>query len=212
MQANTRALFRFLLTFLGIYLGLILLVHLTGGEKAYRNVFHKAAAGLYSEFRGEVLVFFQPSPSSSGDYDTIVQFQDKKQRENAIADARARGLTSVDVQQAQWQMDTWYFAFLPTLFLAALFLATPLPWKDRIIALTGGLLIFHLYLLLRLYLVFTYVAGTEDWLSSIQISGWWKSFLFYVHNNIFIEFNYVIITLLWVLLAFRMKPFVRDVK
>ena len=129
--------------FLVVYLGLIFLGRGIGVDKAYRSFFCSYQTAWFNTFGDkEVEMTISPQPYSEfPGSDITFTFMNIAEKENAIREAQAKGLTNVGVKTANWGLNTWLYAVMPLLFFISLLVATPVPWKRRLIAFLLGIII-----------------------------------------------------------------------
>jgi hypothetical protein len=99
-------------------------------------------------------------------------------------------------------LDSRSIGWVPTAFTAALILATPVPWRRRIWALLGGMILIHLFILFSLD---TWIWEKLPQLGLATYSPWWQ--------RIIDEMKYALITqlgasfsvplVIWILVTFR---------
>ena len=105
----------------------------------------------------------------------------------------------------------WRAGYLPTVMLAALTIATPLPWARRLKALALGLIAVHLYVGLRLTLTLAYgFNGTDEW-CLYALPRWWSFALSAAYEMICISPGtpFLVAVLAWGLVTFRRSDWSR---
>jgi hypothetical protein len=114
---------------------------------AYGAVFRTTAEFLFGSFGRHGFVRFEPLAMASGDMDTAVLLRNQETR----ADGR-------DVISSR------RLGYIPTAFLTALVLATPIPFQRRWRALLWGLALIHVYVATRVLLILLWdFNGSHAW-------------------------------------------------
>jgi hypothetical protein len=138
-KAGGNLFLRFLLTFGLIFA--VLIAPWPGWNEAYGDYFRAFADGGLNAAGGEQMVRLSVNLQDPGspNLDTRIKLGNRK-----LLDASGRGLlvtTGLDSRSIGW---------VPTALTLALILATPIPWRRRAIALLGGLVLIHAFILLSL--------------------------------------------------------------
>jgi hypothetical protein len=128
----------FLLRFVVIF-GL-LIVPWPGWNQTYSHYFQIFGQSLFNSSSAMPrMIVFQPSPEKDSVRDTRVTL------ENAtLADSNGNGPVR------RTELDSRSIGWVPTALTMALVLATPIPWTRRLLALAGGLVLIHLFLIFTL--------------------------------------------------------------
>jgi len=165
-----------------------LLVPWPGVARAYSHLFCVGGNLLFGSFGPGGEVRFKPP--------------------TAIEPAQRCGITLINRpagKGADETIDTRFRGYAPTAVLAALVLATPIPWRRRVRALFWGLLLVQGFVAVRVALTLIGLFSNNDDLAIFHLSLFWKgavnlslAALVAAPPSVF-----VVPMLLWVLVAFR---------
>jgi hypothetical protein len=106
-----------------------------GLNSGYAKLFRAVGQGLFGSFGSKGMVFFRSADSQSDALDTHILLGN---RDMLQPGGRLPATTLV--------LSTRVFGYVPTAFVIALVLSTPLPWRRRVWALSWGLLSIHLFI------------------------------------------------------------------
>lgn len=131
-----------------------------------------------------------------------------KYRQQA-AQARQRNEKMLPFKPPLIEIDTWVHAGLYLVFFIALVLASALNWKRALIAILAGLVILHLFFILKTGLRIHFEAFSGN-LGGVSVSSFGKGFFGFL-NNLFrlVGGNLLIVLLLWLLIAFGRNDYDR---
>ncbi len=191
---------RFALLFIGSYLLLYLLGQM-GLATAYGKYFRTIGEATFNGMKGGIgIVKFTESEGAYGDeYTSTILLANKKQ-----VQAAANKGTNVEVRKNF--VNHHRIGFFPLLILFSLILASPVPWKRKLILLVVAFGIMTLFTLFRQWLlILNDFHKNYETLQVLQFSSFWADFL---HNaRQLMVFNIVIsgmvATFLWGILTFR---------
>ena len=130
-----------------------------------------------------------------------VGFGDKKQIEAAIAEAKRKRQANINAQMHRTSFVVEYFT-LPLIFLIALILITPIPWRSRLIALVSGIVLFLLFYIIKMVLAMLFQASAPD-IQIYKLSPFWYNFLERAIVSFQVGFSMLVAVLIWLLTAFR---------
>jgi hypothetical protein len=101
--------------------------------------------------------------------------------------------------------ETRGFGYLPTVLFISLLIASPVPWRRRIISLVAGLLLVTLLVMFRLWLQILYLCEQFPWLNLYQFGDIQKKIIELVYQAIVIPINMVLyfVIIIWLLVTFR---------
>lgn len=124
-----------------------------------------------------------------------------KYRQQA-AQAQQRNEKMLPFKPPLIEIDTWVHAGLYLVFFIALVLASALNWKRALIAILAGLVILHLFFILKTGLRIHFEAFANG-IGGVSIGSFGKGFFGFL-NNLFrlVGGNLLIVLLLWLLIAF----------
>ncbi len=139
------------------------------------------------------VVIFAPNESQPGasNLDTRMTMGNRD-----LLDAGGKGLLK------RTELDTRSIGWVPTALTMALIVATPIPWRRRGLALLGGLILIHGFILFSLQ---TWIWNNSPDPSLMTLSTFWK--------GVADELNYTFMTqlgasfsvpvIIWILVTFR---------
>jgi hypothetical protein len=185
-----RPLFLFLVAFTLIYGGLI--VPWPGVNDAFGAGVRGWARSIFgSEGPQRVIRFgaYQGDPRLPNDTRIILGNR---------ARARADGSGPVVLLD----LDTRGVCYIPLALLGALILATPIPWRRRLVALAWGVFWMHWYLLLIFYV---YIEAHAHEASFPEPSPFWRSILEGANYLLIVQIgaSFAIPVVIWLLVTFR---------
>jgi hypothetical protein len=179
----------FLLRFVVVF-GL-LIAPWPGWNGIYAQYFQAFGQTVFNLGESQRVVDFQPSTGKYPELDTQVTLGNR-----ALADSTGKALikrTEIDSRSVGW---------VPTALTVALVAATPIPWRRRLGALVGGLVLIHLFIFFTLQ---TWVWNNSSELSLITLSAFWQ--------NVSDQLNYALLNqlgasfsvpvVIWILVTFR---------
>jgi len=222
MNINVRLLLTTLGIFVIIYIFLNWFVPAIGLDKAMQNTFISVNQSMYSKYNGKGKIEFIAAKSSTSSYqkhpfksyedDVLIKMMNQEQVDVAVAEARRKGASSVNVGHAEFYVDVWQFLTLPIILLVSLILATPMNWRNpkawliRLGSVGVGLLAFFLFSTFRFWVRFTTEVNRHSWLELGSLSGFMKSVLVYM--NTFLMFMGIILAVCVIIWAAVSFPFV----
>jgi hypothetical protein len=180
----------FLLRFVAIF-GL-LIAPWPGLNQAYSRYFQSLGQMVFNP-AGETqrMVIFSPASGRIPGMDTRMVLENA-----ALADSTGRGLvesTEIDSRSIGW---------VPTALTVALVLATPIPWRRRLVALAGGLVLIHLFIFFTLQ---SWIWNNSTDLSLLALSGFAQRVVgelnYALMNQLGVSFSVPVI--IWILVTFR---------
>lgn len=127
----------------------------------YRAYFRAGGNLLFRSFGSAASVQFEPFASQDYAKDTTLVLYKLKPRP-------VRGTTEITAV---------YYGYRPTVFLIALILATPIPWRRRLLALVWGLILINVFVAFRLTLQLFDIFSNGDALTLFTLSRPWKTVL-----------------------------------
>ena len=184
MTSNNKAIARFVLWFLLVYS--LLMAPWPGLQNTYRTAYVGAGQFVFQTLTSPDTIRFKAPDVVEREVDTVV----------LVTHRGAAGWLTLGINSRQG-------AYLPTVVLASLILATPVPWSRRGASLLLGLVLVHLFIAVRLtivvlsgyYLMLGPNAGTET-------SLWTKVVLAGVKFAATGQgLGYIVPTIIWVLVA-----------
>ena len=188
---------RFLAFFVVIY-GL-LIVPWPGLDQAYGDYFRALGTAFFSRDTGSRLVRFEPQEMPSAEHSRTPPLGTRVTLANRdLADSQGNSKAQLI------DLDTRSIGWVPTALTAALILASPVPWRRRLGALAGGLVLIHLFILFSLQ---SWIWDASPAVSLGTLSPFWKDRAD--------DLEYVLITqlgasfsvplVIWIIVTFRRK-------
>lgn len=164
----------------------ILLLPGSGANRIYCRAICHIGNMLFEEFsRGGYVKFTPQEDQNKNDISLFISRSDWK---------RDGKLTGASAPKASDRI-----GYLITAFFAALMLATPIPWKRKLIVLTVGLLLITAFVLLKLRIIILHaytqvpIFGLYQEDAAIQSIGWW-----YQHLAANTTLGYSVVVIVWV--------------
>lgn len=157
-------------------------------KESYAAAFRACARTVFATFHVDGRTEWLPT-TEAGEFDTEV---------------RLRNARVPDIEGGT-HCDSRRMAYAPLSFIAALVLATPLPWRRRLIALFWGLLAVHLFIVLRLELILLYAFCEDSPARLYAPSPFWSNVLYHAFEALAGSFpsSFIVPTMLWALITFR---------
>ncbi len=188
MQSNRRIIF-FLLKALVICL--VLAMPLKSFDEAYGKFYRALNSKLLGKIQTGGFVRYSPGKKA---YLTHVNIWNQKQ-------VKPNG----KVDSAKADVNTRYRGYLPTVLLIALVLASPVPWRRRLLALFTGFILVTLLVLFKAWLGIAEICRENQWLDLVHYSGF-REWLFELSSRIFFQSTgtvFYFVVAIWVLVTFR---------
>ena len=199
---KTQPILRFLLGFILAYAGLLIIFSFA--EHQFAAHYQAMGKAAFEKFGNKGIVQFSSRADNDSNYKLttkIILFN----RDQVIA-ARQSGQASV--LGAELYLSSWYNGVLPMVLLISLILASPVPWKRKLIAILVGLLVIYLFILLKMHL-----AIANEYLNTPSLgilpshSKLVKTTYEMLVANI--ETTFIIPVFIWILVTFRKKDLQR---
>jgi len=197
---------RFILKSLGLFLVIyILLFSLVtwGGKDFMRNTYQKSIETVYANFGSGGEITLKPLRNQKH-YDLEFVMTSKQQKKKALDKARKQGLKTTQINPVKFPLNSWTTSSMFFIFLAALVLATPIRWKEKILSFFIAFSFLVLFILFKtgfsILLKFsTYYERFEVGFSNETIIY----VLNYVHNIIiYTYFGLLVVVLIWFFTCF----------
>lgn len=219
MILNTKNLIISVILFFAFYVLLTWLLPATGLDRTYYKSFISLNESFYKNYGEHGKVEFLEAKSNTSTYqrhpfkkyddDVLIKMMNQQQIDNAVADAKRRGLKSVNVGHAEFYVNTWQYAMIPMIFLMALILATPINWKSakdwgkKGLMLVAGLFLFNIFILFRFWIRFVTEVNRHGWLEVGNLGSTGK--YIFTHFNTFLMFMGVTLSvgiIIWGMVCF----------
>jgi len=186
---KNRELLRFATIFALAYGLLITPWH--GWNERYADYYRNLGTWVFASWPGKQLVRFEKNAAPLRvNLNTSITVGNR-----SLVDAQGRFSAVV------LQVDTRSLAWMPTALLAALILATPLPWRRKIRAMLVGLIAIHAYILL---ITGIWITNNADKVALITMNKWQKNSMEMLEYT-FIEqlgLSFVIPVVIWAFVSF----------
>jgi hypothetical protein len=181
---------RFLSVFALVY-GLLMALWAVWGA-SYCRLYRTGATPLLESFHGRAIVRFQPADNPRDE--VRIAFYDRDS-----ADSLGRL-----VPRQRIVHDVRCGDYIYTAFLVALVVATPISWSRRGRALLWGLLLIHLFMILRLAILIGYLLNTEP-VALLALNWFWSRLLLMGTQVLTVNIlpAFVVCILIWTLVALR---------
>lgn len=166
----------------------------SGWTEAYSRAFQRAGTAAFGTFGDNGIVRFQPAERVSRISDTEITTKLKGSRYLGVDEISPR-----------------LMGYLPTVELIALILASAVGWRRRLIAIFGGLLLIHVFLYARLWLLIrVYFSGENQWQQYYPGPTTLKALkLANEVINIAPTASFVVPVLIWIAVTFRYSDWER---
>jgi hypothetical protein len=190
---RSKTLMLFLLKALLIY-GL-LSVPLTYYDATYGKFYRKVAGMFFSKFRESGFVLFKEWKDPATTHVNIGNFA-------LVRPDGSSNTASVDI-------NTRYMGYIPTILLLSLVLASPVPWKRRLIALATGLILVMFLIMFKQWIALLTVCDQFSWLQLTNFTGTGKKLLTFANTFISVSSSTVLyfVVAIWLLVTFRVDDF-----
>jgi hypothetical protein len=102
-------------------------------------------------------------------------------------------------------ISAWRLAYLPTAELIALALATPIAWRRRFRALSVGLVVIHVLILLRVWILLIFRFSRDYPCRLYEFSPLWDRVIDFVYDRAFAPTtaSFLVPALVWIAVTFR---------
>jgi len=162
-----------------------------GVRDAYASAYRAGGDFLFRTFGGQGRVYFEPLVSSATGFDA----HDTQAILHNLT-TRARGTMP---------MNTRLMGYLPTAFAAALVLATPIPWRRRVLALCLGVALMSTFAAFEMWLRLWEAFTDPSPLALRELPGWGRALLKAVLNVVGRSpvSAYIAPVFVWILTAVR---------
>lgn len=153
---------KFILGFLVRFLCLFLLFMAPwpGLRESYSQFFRATGNAMFGSMGRWGSVRFERRSQPDVRYDTTIRLANRDTRAFAQTDSSSR-----------------FMAYIPTAFVVALVLGTPIAWRRRFRALAWGVLLIHLFIGLRMLLAIVVPFSAEGPLNLYALGPFWRDAL-----------------------------------
>ena len=218
--------FKKVLLFFGVFLLIFgflnFIVPYAGLDKLYHKQFIKINNYLYKDYKGTADVRFETKKIKTNKYNhpfkhfndrVLVKILSKKQIEVATQKALRAKQTQINVNHAEFEVDTWQYGWIPLMLLVSLILATPVPIPRRLFALFLGFLAITGYTLFRFWVRFVVDINRHGWLELGTQGPFMKKTFVYMNTFfLYMGISLVITVFIWLIVTVRKGDHLRFLK
>ncbi len=195
---------RFILTFLVVYLLLVLLAGVSGFRHHFTKSFASWASETYSDFIPNAEVSFQ-AVEGMGEYDLVITYMNTKTKEAKMEEARLAGLTTANLDVSSSQFSVWDYFLLQYIVLIALVAASPITWKRKGLSFLIGGIVLTAFTFHRFHCTLKYYAKISPVLEPQGLSSFEEKYINSIFNMQSIEFIFIFTFIIWALSTVRKK-------
>jgi hypothetical protein len=164
-------------------------------DVAYGNMYRKAAGAVFGKFRDGGFVIFSEGKEPAQTHINV----------GIYATMRPDG--SCDTETAD--INTRYLGFIPMILLISLVLASPIPWKRKLIALIAGLILVAMLVMIKQWIALLWLCETNTWMQFPHYTGISKKLLTFANTFMSDSASTVLyfVVAIWLLVTFRVGDF-----
>ncbi len=192
-----KPLLKFLLVFVVTYVALLMVAK--NVENPYAQSYRWLGKALFENYGTKgFLQFFPIEEESTYRLSTKVVIFNKHQ----IRSAKQSGQATV--KGAELLVSSWYNGLLPIVILLSLIVASPVPWKRKLLATLIGLILLYLFFILKWKLSIAWEIQQNKWLDiPTRSPGLVKTgHAIFVEN---IETTIIVPVFIWIAVTFRKR-------
>ncbi len=193
---------RFILTFLAVYLVLVILAGASGFRSSFTQSFANWASGAYRNFIPDAEASFTAT-DDGGEHDLVITFMNTKTKEAKIAAARQAGQQTANLDVSSSYFSVWDYFLLQFIVLIALVLAFPISWKRKGISFLAGSTVLALFTFHRFNCTLKYYANESPVLEPLGLSSLSEKYIYGMFNMQSIEFIFISTFIIWALATVR---------
>ena len=164
-------------------------------DQAYGKFYRKVAGVFFSKFRENGFVWFKEWKKPATTHVNV----------GSYALVRPDGTSNT----ASVDINTRYMGYIPTILLISLVLASPVPWKRRLIGLTAGLILLMLLIMFKQWIALLWLCEQFPWLQLTHFTDTARKLLTFTNTFISISSSTVLyfVVTIWLLVTFRVEDF-----
>jgi len=164
-------------------------------DDAYGNFYRKMARSCFGEFRDNGFVKFSECREPKVTLENIGNY--------TLVHPDGSAKTATDT------FNTRYLGYIPTILLISLVLASPVPWKRRLISLAAGLILVTLLILFKHWLRLLWLCNENTWLQLTNFTDTNNKLFNFIYNFISVSSSTVLyfVVAIWLLVTFRAGDF-----
>ena len=195
---KSKTLALFLLKVVVIYA--LLALPLSFYDQLYGDFYRKIAGSFFNTFRETGLVRFKEGAKPEITHINIGNKDLPRGPGGAIK------TLPIDI-------NTRYLGYLPTILLISLVVASPVPWKRKLIALALGLALVTLLILFKQYISLLWRCDQNPWLQLTDYGDKGKALLNSTYHFIAVTSSSVLyfVVAIWLLVTFRLDDFLNKI-
>jgi hypothetical protein len=162
-------------------------------DEIYGKFFRSCGKTLFEHFRGDGFVLFAEGKT-------------KEITEVVIGNYNVRNPDNT-AKAFQFEVNTRYLGYLPTILLISLILASPVSWRRRLIALMIGIILVTAAVMFKQWIELLAVSNKHDWLQLIHFSPGQQKWLGYAYNGISRAASAILyfVVAVWLMVTFRLN-------
>ena len=164
-------------------------------DEYYGKFYRETGKLIFGKFRDDGVVLFNPKPGKTM---THINIGNKAQvKPNGSFDTAATDI------------NTRYLGYIPAILILSLVLASPVPWKRKLLALIAGLILVTLLVLFKQWISLLWLCETNSWLNLTHFGPTGKKILEF-SNKVFCESSSTVLYFvvgIWLLVTFRLDDF-----
>lgn len=164
-------------------------------DDAYGKFYRKVAVVFFKKFRDKGLVVFRETKDPCKTWVDIGSY--------AIVNPDGT------LNTAAIKINTRNLGYFPTILLISLVLASPVPFKRRLIALITGLILVTLLIIFKQWIALLWLCEQNSWLHLTNFTGTGKKLLIFFNSFISVSAGTVLyfVFVIWVIVTFRREDF-----
>ena len=173
----------------------------------HANLFARIYGGVFENFFNEAQIQTSGIKPNAGVDDIQFMIYNTKTIKKARAEAKAKGQKNVTIDGLSWSFNAQRTVLMPLLFLLALIIAYPAPWKRKLIGTALALLLFFLYYWLFMAGALKLKMHQDNlFFSEYQLSDFSAGFF---NNWLYsaVETGFMVVFFIWVVTTIRIEDF-----
>jgi len=164
-------------------------------DDAYGSFFRSVGKKFFEHFRQDGFVLFGEGKTKDMTEVVIGNYNVRN------SDNTAKGF--------QFEINTRYLGYMPTILFISLVLASPVSWRRRFIALLIGLTLVTLAVMFKQWIELLAVSNKHDWLKLVNFSPGQLKLLDIAYKGVSRAASAMLyfVVILWLLVTFRLDDF-----
>ena len=203
-QRRLNTLWKFLILVAIIYASLVGIGPFLKLNKLNASFYGSVSKKLFSEMGEKGIVVFEEVKGNVGinDQDYQLTLINKESLEEVKREAAQRGSadTKAKVKAKNVFLNFWQFGFVPTALLLALIIATPLPWKRKVLGFIIAWIMLQAFIFVRIYLTILNHFQQTEWLAIYDFSERQNHVLYFASERLlYFGSSLILVVFLWVI-------------